>query len=46
MNDVLFWLILIGTALTVVLVTVVLVRSSRAFQDAGKELPAELRNRR
>ena len=43
MNEALLWLILLGTALTVVLVVVVLVRSSRAFQDAGKELRDELR---
>lgn len=43
MNEVLLWLILLGTALTVVLVVVVLVRSSWAFQNAGKELRDELR---
>jgi DNA recombination protein RmuC len=43
MNEGLLWLILVGTTLTMVLVVVVLVRSSRAFQDAAKELRDELR---
>jgi len=46
MNEALLWLILIGTALTLVLVMVALIRSSRAFQDAGKELREELRKGR
>lgn len=46
MNESLLWLILIGTTLTVALVIVVLARSSRAFQDAGKELRDELRKGR
>jgi len=46
MNEALLWLILIGTALTLVLVIVALIRSSRAFQDAGKELREELRKGR
>ena len=43
MNEPLLWLILLGTALTVVLAVVLLVRLSRAFRDAGKELRDELR---
>ena len=43
MNEALLWLILLGTALTVVLAVVLLVRLSGAFQDAGKELREELR---
>ena len=43
MSAALLWLILLGTALTVVLVGRLLARSSRGFQDAGKELRDELR---
>ncbi|MDP8247792.1 MAG: DNA recombination protein RmuC [Candidatus Tritonobacter lacicola] len=46
MNEALLWLIFIGTTLTVTLVVVVLLRLSRAFQDAGKELRDELRKGR
>ena len=38
MTEVLLWLILIGTALTAVLVIALLVRASRGVQGAGKEL--------
>ncbi len=43
MNEPLLWLILFGTALTAVLAAVLLARSSRALQAAGKELRDELR---
>lgn len=43
MNQALLWLILLGTASTVALVVVVLIRSSRAFEGAGRQLREELR---
>jgi DNA recombination protein RmuC len=46
MNEALLWLILLGTVMTAVLTAVLLVRSSRAFQGAGKELRDELRTGR
>ena len=46
MSDTLLWLILSGTVLTVVLMAVLLVRTSKAFQDAARELRNELRTGR
>ncbi len=46
MNEAVLWLILLGTALTSVLAIVLLVRASRGFQGAGKELRDELRTGR
>jgi DNA recombination protein RmuC len=43
MIETLLWLILVVTALTAVLVIALLVRASRGFQDAGKEVRDELR---
>ena len=43
MNEVLLWLILVGTTLTVILAVALLSRSSKTFQNAGKELREELR---
>ena len=42
MNEVLLWLILLVTALTAVLAIVLLVRASRGFQGAGKEVRDKL----
>ena len=46
MNEALLWLILLGTAVTVVLAIVLLNRVSRIFQGAGKEVRDELRTGR
>lgn len=46
MNEALLWLILLGTALTAVLAIVVLVRASRGYQGAGKEVRGDLRTGR
>lgn len=46
MNDVLLWLILLGTAVTTVFAVVLLIRVSKSFQDAGKEVRDELRTGR
>jgi DNA recombination protein RmuC len=46
MNEALLWLILLGTAVTAVLVIVLLSRVSRSFQGAGKEVRDELRTGR
>jgi DNA recombination protein RmuC len=43
MNEALLWLILLGTALTAVLAIVLLVRASRGYEGAGKEVREELR---
>lgn len=43
MTDILLWLILLGTALTAVLVIALLVRASRGVQGAGRELREDLR---
>jgi len=46
MTEVLLWLILLGTALTAVLVLALPVRASRGVQGAGKELRDDLRTGR
>lgn len=46
MTEVLLWLILLGTALTAVLLIVLLVRASKGAQGAGKELRDDLRTGR
>ena len=46
MTDTLLWLILSGTVVTIVLTVVLLVRTSKAFQGAAKELRDELRTGR
>ncbi len=46
MNEALLWLILLGTALTVVLAIVLLDRLSSSFQAGGKEVRDELRTGR
>ena len=46
MNEALLWLILLGTALTVVLAIVLLVRASKYYQGAGKEVRDDLRTGR
>lgn len=46
MNEILLWLILLGTALTAVLAIVLLVRASRGCQSAGREVRDELRTGR
>jgi len=43
MNEILLWMILLGTGLTVILMIVLLVHLSRVFQGAGRELREELR---
>lgn len=46
MNEALLWVILLTTALIAVLVFVLLLRPSRSFQGAGKDLRDELRTGR
>jgi DNA recombination protein RmuC len=46
MNEALLWLILFAAAVTTVLVAVLLVRASRAFESTGKEVRDELRTSR
>ncbi len=46
MTEVLLWLILLGTALTAVLLIVLLVRASKGAQGAGKDLRDDLRSGR
>lgn len=46
MNEALLWLILLGTALTAVLAIVLLVRVSRGYLGAGKEVRDDLRTGR
>lgn len=43
MQEILLWLILLGTALTVVLAIALLIRGPRGLQDTGKEVRDELR---
>jgi DNA recombination protein RmuC len=46
MNEALLWLILLGTALTAVMAIVLLIRASRGYQGAGKEVRDDLRTGR
>jgi len=43
MNETLLWIILVAAAIIIVLIVVQLIRSSRSFHDAEKELREELR---
>lgn len=43
MNETLLWIILVAVAVILVLIVVQLIRSSRSFHDAGRELRDELR---